>query len=343
MNKKIAVGLSGGVDSAAAAYMLINQGFEVLGITLRLSQCNHTDTDIADAAAVARALGIEHRVIDASEKFEKKVVSPFISEYLAARTPNPCVICNREIKFGEKLDFALACGCEYLATGHYARTENGRLFRSHSKKDQSYFLCCLSRAQLERAVFPLASMQKEEIRSLALSADLPCAKRRDSLEICFVPDDNYTAFLTSRGVASPPGDIIDTGGNIIGTHSGITNYTIGQRKGLGAFGRPVFVTAIDAKSNTVTVGDNGKQYSNGFIADKLSLIESGTLDTVTRAEVKIRFRAQCASCTVTLLGDDKIKVVFDEPQRSVTPGQTAAIYSGDAVLGGARIIRTAFQ
>ena len=343
MKDKIAIGLSGGVDSAVAAYMLISQGFEVMGITLRLAPCAHADTDISDAARVAEALGIEHRVLDIGDKFEEKVVSPFISEYLHGRTPNPCIVCNREIKFGAMLDFALECGCSSLATGHYARVENGVLLRSHSKKDQSYFLCRLSREQLMRAVFPLGSLEKEEIRRIALEANLPSANRRDSLEICFVENDDYSAFLTSRGVTSSNGDIIDSDGNVIGAHNGIINYTIGQRKGLGAFGRPVFVTAIDATKNTVTVGDNGEQYSDGLIADTLSLINPDSLDGVRRAEVKIRFRACPAPALVTPLGGGKIKVEFDEPQRSVTPGQTAAIYDGDTVLGGARIIQIGFR
>lgn len=343
MKRKIAVGLSGGVDSATVAYMLINQGFEVLGITMRLSPCDHSDEDIADAAAVACFLGIEHRVLDIGEKFEEKVVAPFISEYTSGRTPNPCIVCNREIKFGAMLDYALDCGCSALATGHYARVDNGVLLRSHSKKDQSYFLCRLSREQLMRAVFPLGSMEKEEIRRIALEAGLPCAKRRDSLEICFVPGDDYSAFLSSRGVSSSEGKILDTSGNVIGTHSGIINYTVGQRKGLGAFGRPVFVTAIDAESNTVTVGDNGEQYNSSLIADNLSLITPGSLDSTMSAQVKIRFRACPAGALVTPLGGGKIKIDFTEPQRSVTPGQTAAIYDGDIVLGGARIIQTVFQ
>lgn len=341
MSKKIAVGISGGVDSCAAAYMLQKQGFEVLGITLRLKpDCSDDD----GSAEVAAALGIEHLVLDLREEFDKKIIAPFIAEYIAARTPNPCVICNREIKFGVMLDAALAHGCERLATGHYAKTEfdgsRHLLLRTESAKDQSYFLCMLRQEQLARAVFPLAGADKDAVRSMSLSAGLPPARKHDSQEICFVPGDDYHSFLASRGVSSPAGNIIDRSGKVIGRHTGITDYTIGQRKGLGAFGQPMFVTDICAESNTVTIAPEGGQYSQGFVADSLNYIGVEGFDGEARAQVKIRFRAKPVPATVYMQADGTVKVIFDEPARSVTPGQFAVIYDGrGSVLAGSRIIR----
>jgi tRNA-specific 2-thiouridylase len=269
--KRIAIGLSGGVDSSAAALLLLEQGYDVTGIILRLKPDSLADEDISDARRIADCLGIELHVVDRREIFRKKVIEPFVSEYLHARTPNPCVECNAAIKFGAMLDYALEIGCDGIATGHYARIEenNGRylLKRSESAKDQSYFLYRLNQFQLSHAMFPLEGMEKEKIREIAEKANLPVAQKRDSQEICFVPDDDYIAYLSAMGISSPKGSFIDKSGNILGTHNGIINYTIGQRKGLGAFGKPMFVTGINAENNTVTIGENGSQYSRGLIAE----------------------------------------------------------------------------
>lgn len=341
--KKIAIGLSGGVDSSTAASLLLQQGYDVTGIILRLKPDNLADSDIADARRIADALGIELHVLDRREIFRKSVIEPFVSEYLHARTPNPCVECNSAIKFGTMLDYALEIGCDGIATGHYAKIEenNGRhlLKRSESAKDQSYFLYRLNQFQLSHSMFPLEGMDKEKIREIAEKANLPVAHKRDSQEICFVPDDDYISYLSSLGISSPKGNFIDKSGSILGTHNGIINYTIGQRKGLGAFGKPMFVTDINAENNTVTIGENGSQYSRGLVADKMNFIAFEELTGPVRADVKIRFRAKEQPATVTPNGDGTVTVIFDEPQRSVTPGQGAVMYDGNTLLGGGRIIK----
>lgn len=340
--KKIAIGLSGGVDSATAAYLLLEKGFDVTGVILRLKPDSLADGDIADAQRIADCLGIELRVLDRREFFKKSVIDPFVAEYLAARTPNPCIECNSSIKFGAMLDFALEIGCGGIATGHYAVIEEcgGRhlLKRSQSSKDQSYFLYRLNQFQLSHAVFPLEGMEKTQIREIAEKAGLPVAEKGDSQEICFVPNDDYIAYLSSLGITSPKGDFVDINGNVLGTHNGIINYTIGQRKGLGAFGKPMFVTGISAENNTVTIGENGSQYSIGLVADRLNYVAVENLAEPIRANVKIRFRAKAEPATVTPNADGTATVIFDEPQRSVTPGQSAVFYDGDVVIGGGRII-----
>lgn len=340
--KKIAIGLSGGVDSSAAALLLLEQGYDVTGVILRLKPGNYADSDIADAQKIADCLGIELKILDRRDYFRKAVIEPFVEEYLSARTPNPCIECNAAVKFGTMLDYALEIGCDGIATGHYAKIEekNGRflLRRSESAKDQSYFLFRLTQHQLSKAIFPLEGMDKEEIRLKAEKAGLPVARKSDSQEICFVPDDDYIAYLSSLGISSPKGKFIDINGNVLGEHSGIINYTIGQRKGLGAFGKPMFVTAMNAADNTVTIGENGSQYSSGFVADKLNFIPFDKLEEPIKANVKIRFKAKEQPALITPNADGTVTVVFDEPQRSVTPGQSAVFYYGDTVIGGGRII-----
>lgn len=339
---KAAVGLSGGVDSAAAAHILKNRGYEVMGITLRLKPGNLTDGDIEDARRVADGLDIPLTVLDLRDFFEKNIINDFSSEYLSGRTPNPCIECNKLVKFGSMLDFALESGCDALATGHYARIEekNGEYFlrRTGSPKDQSYFLYRLNQAQLSRIIFPLADMDKEQIRAEAARAGISVAAKRDSQEICFVPDDDYVRFLTERGISSPTGNFVDGAGNILGKHNGIINYTVGQRKGLGAFGRPMFVNSIDPVNNTVVIGENGTQYSPGLTADCASWISGKAPREPFRANVKIRFRAPEQPALIIPRDENSFSVRFDEPQRSVTPGQAAVILDGDTVLGGGRII-----
>ena len=269
------------------------------------------------------------------------IFEPFVGEYFAARTPNPCIECNGIIKFGAMLDYAVSKGCNALATGHYAKIEQsgGRflLKKADSVKDQSYFLYRLTQAQLSRAVFPLAGMDKTQIRAIAESAGLPVAKKHDSQEICFVPNDDYSAYLASLGVTSPPGDIVDGRGNVLGTHNGIINYTVGQRKGLGAYGKPMFVTGLDSERNAVVIGENGAQYGIGLVADRLNLIDRDAVTEPFRASVRIRFRAKEQPALIIPEGDG-FRAIFDEPQRSITPGQSAVIYDGETVVGGGRII-----
>ena len=312
-----------------------------MGITLRLKQGSLADADIADARRIAEALGIELEVLDLREYFKEKIIEPFVGEYFAARTPNPCIECNGIIKFGAMLDYAVSKGCNALATGHYAKIEQsgGRflLKKADSVKDQSYFLYRLTQAQLSRAVFPLAGMDKTQIRAIAESAGLPVAKKHDSQEICFVPNDDYSAYLASLGVTSPPGDIVDGRGNVLGTHNGIINYTVGQRKGLGVSAdRPLYVLSKDAKHNTVLLGDDAELFSSALLASRVNWIITPPAEPL-RVTAKTRYSQRESAATVTPLDGGAVRVDFDEPQRAITAGQAVVFYRGDVVVGGATI------
>ena len=343
MKKKVLVGISGGVDSCVAALLLQQQGYEVIGINLVLTQQNETDVQQEDALRVAQALDIELRFIDLRTLFAKKVIDYFTDEYLSGATPNPCTVCNRDIKFGALLDIALKEGIHYIATGHFAKVEKAAdrwlLKKSEGTKDQSYFLYMLRQNQLAHAVFPLGDMEKQTVRDIAHANFMPVATKPDSREVCFVPDNDYAAFIHRHcGLSETPGDFIDTNGKLLGSHKGIVHYTIGQRKGLGAFGNPKYVININAGANTVTLGDEGTQFSKELVAENLNWIAFDTLKGEIRAEVKIRCRAKPAMATVIPLDGNKIHVVFDQPQSAVTRGQGAVLYDGSTVLGGGRII-----
>ena len=340
MREKVVVGMSGGVDSSVAAMLLRNAGYDVIGVTLLLTPDGNT-AGAEDAALVAKKLDIEHRTLDLRACFQEKVIDYFADEYLCGATPNPCIRCNREIKFGKMLEFAHTLGCEKVATGHYARIEHrdGRhfLMRTDSAKDQSYFLCMLRQDQLACAVFPICGMDKTDLRKLAADAGLPVAQKKDSQDVCFIPDNDYVSYICRcRNITPMAGDFVDCDGNILGKHEGILRYTIGQRKGLGAFGKPMFVTAIDARNGRVILGENGKQYAAGLRASSLNWIAFDEPPKEFECTVKIRFRAQPCQALVRVDGESA-DVRFDTPQRSVTPGQTIAFYSGDTVLGGGRI------
>ena len=340
MYERIVVGMSGGVDSSVAALLLRDAGYDVVGVTLALTP-DDTGAGVEDARRVAACLGIEHRVLDLRDTFRSSVMEPFIESYLHGFTPNPCVLCNRAIKFGAMLDYAQSIGADKVATGHYARTfrRDGRvlLCKADSAKDQSYFLCKLDQHQLQAAVFPVTNMEKDALRQLAAENHLPVAQKKDSQDVCFIPDGDYVSFICrSRGLHPQPGDFVDTQGNVIGQHQGILRYTVGQRKGLGAFGKPMFVTAIDPLHNRVALGEDGMQYASGLAADELNWILFDTPPDEFDCEVRIRFRASPAAAHVRMR-DGQAFVYFDEPQRSVTPGQTVAFYDGVAVLGGGTI------
>lgn len=346
--EKILLGMSGGVDSSAAALLLKNQGFSVLGVTLRLRDDvpeTADSGDAADARQVADLLGIEHRVIDLTDTFRKEVIRYFTAEYSAGRTPNPCVVCNRRIKFGAMLDLAREFGCSGVATGHYAAVEqdvaSGRwlLRRSPTAKDQSYMLYSLSQDQLSHAVFPLASYSKTEVRKLAEQAGLPVAQRPDSQEICFVPGDDYGAFLQQqKGFDPKPGNFVGLNGEILGKHRGIPFYTVGQRKGLGlSFGKPMYVTKIDAQHNEIVLGPEGSQYTSHLYVSDVNWIPWEIPPQKIPSQVKVRYQAKPAPAEITPLTDGRALVEFSQPQRAVTPGQAAVFYDGDLVLGGGTI------
>ncbi len=338
--KRILLGMSGGVDSAAAALLLRRSGCEVTGATLLLRPGEGGLREARDAARAAAVMGIPHLTLDFQQVFRREVMEVFASEYLAGRTPNPCVYCNRAVKFGAMLRYALDNGFDGVATGHYAqvREENGRflLYRSPTGKDQSYMLYSLTQEQLGHTLFPLSRLDKPEVRALAREAGIPVAQKPDSQDICFVEDGDYAGFLERfTGGPFPPGEFTDGAGNVLGRHQGLPRYTVGQRKGLGiSFGKPMYVTALDAARNRVVLGEEGSQYRGAFTARGLNWIPFPQPEGPLRCQVKIRYRAPLAFCQVTPLPGDRARVEFDEPQRSVTPGQAAVFYQEDLVLGG---------
>ena len=344
--ERVMVGMSGGVDSSVAALLLAQQGYAVTGVTLRL----HADAgqDIEDARRVCEGIGIEHRVLDLSETFRCHVVEEFVSEYLAGRTPNPCVTCNRTIKFGAMLDYALRSGMDCLATGHYIRVAynaaRGRytLARSAAEKDQSYVLYSLTQEQLARVRFPLGELDKAQVRALAREYALPVADKGDSMEVCFIPDDDHAAFIERyTGRRMQPGDFVDEEGRVLGRHQGIGRYTIGQRKGLGiALGQPMFVVALDAERDRVVLGPQGRQMADGLQAGRLNFVSIAPPDAPLRVQARIRYQAPPAAATRYPAENGVARVVFDQPQKSITPGQAVVFYDGDEVLGGGCILRS---
>ena len=343
MEKTIWVGMSGGVDNSVAAALLAEQGVSVVGVTLRLRP-DGTEGDTEDARKVCAALGVEHRVLDLTESFRQRVMAPFSEEYLAGRTPNPCVRCNRTIKFGALLDAALEAGADGIATGHYARVEyspeRGRtlLYRTDSSKDQSYVLYGLNQHQLSHTLFPITGLEKDAVRAIARSHALPVASKGDSMEVCFIPEGGHARFIEKfTGKALLPGNFVDEDGRILGRHQGIARYTVGQRKGLGvALGKPMYVVRINAEKNEVVLGEEGRQLSAVLTAHCMNYIPFAppAASVPIRVQAKIRYLAPPAPATLYPLSADTARVEFDAPQRSVTPGQSVVLYDGDLVLGG---------
>jgi tRNA-specific 2-thiouridylase len=345
---KIAVAMSGGVDSSVTAALLQQQGHEVIGITMRLfAPCSTGSGSAAhDAAAVARHLGIPHHVVNFEAEFRELIISDFIAEYGCGHTPNPCVRCNRFIKFGLLLDKTGELGADLLATGHYVRktidpdgTFHLRMARN-IPKDQSYFLYTLTQERLTRLLFPLGEfVSKDEVRRLAREFGLPVAEKSDSQEVCFIPGDDYVAFLEgSAGLADSGGEIVHLNGLLLGRHGGTHRYTIGQRKGLGiAWSEPLYVLAIEAGTKRVLVAEQQHVYAEGLLAADPSWVITPR-ETGFASTCKIRYRHQPVGCRVRILENGTCEVHFDQPQKSVTPGQSVVFYQGDEVLGGARIV-----
>ena len=356
--KKVVVGMSGGVDSSAAAWLLKQEGYDVIGVTMEIWQnedmlsveenggcCGLTAVE--DARRVAETIGIPHYVMNFRKDFQKHVIDYFIDAYTHGRTPNPCIACNRYVKWEALLRRSLEIGADYIATGHYARIvqlPNGRYAVKKSvteEKDQTYALYNLTQEQLSRTLMPDGAYTKDEIRAMAERAGLPVAHKPDSQEICFVPDDDYAGFITANSSwVDTPGNFVDRSGKVLGQHKGIIHYTVGQRRGLDLpMGRRVFVTEIRPDTNEVVIGEGSDVLSDRLVCTKLNWMgrEELPVGETMRADVKIRYGHRGAPATVRRTGPDTAEVLFDEPVRAITPGQAAVFYDGDIITGGGTI------
>lgn len=352
--KKVVVGMSGGVDSSVAAYLLKQQGYDVIGVTMQIWQDEDQFTQaesggccglsaVDDARRVADRLEIPYYVMNFKREFKKNVMDYFTAEYLKGRTPNPCIACNRYVKWESLLQRSLEIGADYIATGHYARVEqlsNGRYAIRNSvtaAKDQTYALFNLTQKQLSHTLMPVGDYTKDEIRAIAEDIGLMVAHKKDSQEICFIPDNDYAGFIDREcgKMVPPPGNFVSVDGEILGRHKGITHYTIGQRKGLGiAFGCPVFVTEIRPETNEVVLGSDKDVYTNRLYANQLNFMALSDIEEPVRLKAKIRYSHAGSCCTVRRTGADEICCEFEEPVRAVTPGQAVVLYDGDYVAGG---------
>jgi tRNA-specific 2-thiouridylase len=358
MGKKVVIGMSGGVDSSVAAYLLKKQGYDVIGVTMQIWQEETVEEQeenggccglkaVDDARRVADQLEIPYYVMNFRKEFQENVIDYFVHEYLQARTPNPCIACNRYVKWEALLKRSMDIGADYIATGHYARVirlPNGRYTLKQSAtlaKDQTYALYNLTQDQLCHTLMPVGDYTKDEIREMAEEIGLMVANKPDSQEICFVPDDDYAKFIQEEtGEEIPEGNFVDLEGKVLGKHKGIIHYTIGQRKGLGiALGRPVFVVDIKKDTNEVVIGDNADVFARGLIADKVNFMSIAELKGEMRVRAKVRYNHRGADCTIKMVGEDLVECIFDEPQRAITPGQAVVFYEEDYVVGGA-IIKT---
>ncbi|MDY4755046.1 MAG: tRNA 2-thiouridine(34) synthase MnmA [Candidatus Faecousia sp.] len=353
---KALIGMSGGVDSSVAALLMLEAGYECIGATMRLyggqaspgsKTCCSLD-DVEDARSVAHRLGIKHYVFNFTEEFQQQVMDQFVAVYQAGGTPNPCIECNRYLKFGKLLQRARELSCDVLVSGHYAKVQQdpatGRylLMRAADRaKDQTYFLACLSQQQLSRIRFPLGDLTKAQVRELAEKHGFLNARKHDSQDICFVPGGDYTAFLTAyTGKELEPGDFLNTQGQVVGRHRGAVCYTIGQRKGLGlAMGEPVYVCAKDMAAKTVTVGPNEALFSRELWAKDWVFFPFEQLTEPLAVTAKIRHSQFDRKATVYPEADGLARVVFDEPQRAISPGQAVVLYQGEMVIGGGTIVK----
>lgn len=343
---KALIAMSGGVDSSVAAYLMQQAGFDCVGTTMRLWEQAQTEENLGDAQKVADRLHIPFTVMDATTQFREKVVDTFIRTYEEGRTPNPCITCNRCIKFDVLLEKALQMGCEYMVTGHYAKIrqdpDTGRylLYKAADQaKDQSYFLACLDQHQLSHTKLPLGELTKDQVRAIATEQGFLNARKRDSQDICFIPDGDFVSFIKDHtGKHYPAGDFLDLNGKFVGKHQGAFAYTLGQRKGLGiALGEPVYVCGKDMENNTVTVGPNEALYAKALRADNWNWLPFPSLSEPIRVTAKARYRHTEQPATVYPEENGFARVEFDEPQRAMTPGQAVVLYDGDMVIGSGTI------
>lgn len=357
--KKVVVGMSGGVDSSVAAWLLKEQGYEVIGVTMQIWQDEDHFTEaenggccglsaVEDARRVAERLEIPYYVMNFKREFKENVMDYFVAEYLKGRTPNPCIACNRYVKWESLLRRSLEIGADYIATGHYARIErlsNGRYAIRNSvtaAKDQTYALFNLTQEQLAHTLMPVGAYTKEEIRAIAEDIGLMVAHKKDSQEICFIPDDDYAGFIDREcgSLVPPPGNFVSMQGEILGRHKGITHYTVGQRKGLGiALGYPVFVTEIRPETNEVVLGSNEDVFTDRLYANRLNFMSLPDIREDTELVAKIRYSHAGSRCVVRRTAEDEICCEFQEPVRAVTPGQAVVLYDGGYVAGGGIITR----
>lgn len=342
-NKKVLLGMSGGIDSSVAAFLLQQDGYEVVGTTLKMfkdSNCSTTQIN-TDAKKVSDFLNIKHHTFDVQMDFNKYVIEYFISEYESGRTPNPCVICNRYVKFEGLLEKAKQLGINYISTGHYASVEkkDGRYLLKKgvdSKKDQSYFLYNLSQEQLSRVIFPLGKYRKEEVKEVAKKINLPTKSKAESQEICFIRDNDYKKYISQKSnTVLPQGEFVDIQGNILGYHRGILNYTIGQRRDLRiSTGKPMYVLSIDADSNQIVLGSNNELFSKELTVKNLNWMIFDTLKESMEVKSKIRYGATETDSVIHPIEKGKVKVIFSQPQRAITRGQAIVFYKNNFVVGG---------
>lgn len=357
MNKKAIIAMSGGVDSSVAALLMLEQGYDCTGVTMRLFRnedigisrsysCCSLD-DVADARSVAARLGMPYYVFNFADRFEHDVIDRFVDAYVNGRTPNPCIDCNRYLKFDQLFVRAQELGCDYVVTGHYAQVsydaERGRyLLRkaADALKDQSYVLYSLTQEQLAHVQFPLGKMTKPEVRALAEQHGFINAHKHDSQDICFIQSGTYADFIEQRlGCKFPPGDFVDTEGKVLGRHKGIIHYTVGQRKGLGlALPEPMYVKEIDVARNTVILATNASLFTRSVVAEGINLIDCDAITQPRRVKARIRYHQPEQWATVVQTAPDRLELEFDEPQRAITKGQAVVMYDGDSVVGGGTIV-----